>query len=294
MGALSVVVAVGAAPAHGNSIDADRFVPSLHGRTFVGITDPVATAAGPLGSVFIHRAHMPLMYRMKDASSDNIPLVGELWTSTTTAGYGFGAWSLGITLPIHASVIADTGTSHGQLSDLSIGGDVLLRDRRQAPIGIGFSFRADLPSGNEDRWLGRTGPAGTAAIILATGARVIVAGQVGLTLSQLERLDGLVAGPSAHWRAGTHLPLTKRGWASIEADGEHHILSLAHPGAHAIELAGFGRWAIAPRWEISLGVGSALSQGIGAPAYRLLAGISMGPQAAAAHTRAAAMPPPSP
>ena len=284
MGTLLVVLAVAAAPAQANSIDADRLVPTLHGRTFVGIADPIKTETGPLGSVIMHRAHMPLVYRMKDSSSEDIPLVGDLWTSTTTAGYGFGAWSLGLTLPVHAFVHGDTGTTTGQLSDMSILGDAILRDRREAPIGIGFSLRADLPSGNEDRWLGRTGPAGTAAINLAAGTRMVVAGQVGMTLSGVEYLDGLVAGPSAHWRAGTHLPLTKRGWASIEADGEHHILSLSHPGAHAVELAGFGRWAIAPHWEISLGAGTALSRGIGVPGYRLLAGVSMGPKATSKDT----------
>jgi len=279
LGTLAIIFALAAPPAHGNSIDADRMVPALHGQTFVGLVDPIQTAPGPLGSMVLHRSYMPLIYRMNDDSSEDIPLVGDLWTSTTTAGYGFGSWSLGLTLPVHAIVHAEPGTSYGQLSDLSILTDLLITDRRDAPVGFGLSLRADLPSGNEDRWLGRTGPAGTASLNVATGSRAIAAGQVGMTLAAAEQLDGLVAGPSAHWRAGTHLPLTKQTWTSVEVEGEHHVLSLEHPGAHAIEIAGYFRWAIASKWAISLGTGTALARGIGTPAHRVLAGLTMFPPA---------------
>jgi large repetitive protein len=260
------------------TINADRAQFALDTRTFVGMADPIESDPGWLGSLMLHHARNPLMYRRSTSEQADLRVLGSLWSTRGTAGYNFGRYAVGLQAPVHLYASGDQDTQAGSLGDIGIAGTAVVIDRRDGPLGIGFSSQFVLPTGSDRLWLSQETVSGAAAINLSMGREVVVATTLGFKATGPAQLDGLKLGSAAEWRTGIHLPVSQRFWASVEADGAHHIQSLESRGAHPVEAAAFARWAPTDTWLVTLGGGTALSAGVGAPTLRVLAGVSTTPR----------------
>jgi outer membrane protein OmpA-like peptidoglycan-associated protein len=260
------------------SVDTSQFQPSPQARTFVGLEDPARSNPGATAGLFIHHARDPLLYRVDDPQRQDIRVVGSLWSTDWTGGYRFGLWDLALQLPVHVYAAGDSFEKFGSLGDVALQAGATLVDRHTGPLGVGLSTRFSAPTGDDTNWLSTNTPTASTLLHLAMGSRVVVAAQMGLTLAKSQSMGDLTTGSQARWAAGTHLPVAERGWLSIELDGAHHVHALSQPGAHPVELRGFGRWELADKWLVTVGAATALSRGIGAPAMRLISGVSFTPQ----------------
>ena len=276
MGALTLLVLPLDAVAQ--SVDSNRFQPSPQARHFVGLEDPARSETGMTAALFVHHARDPLLYRVDDPTRNDIRVVGTLWSTDLIGGYRFGLWDVALHLPSHVYAAGDAFEQFGVLGDVALQAGTTLIDRNNAPVGLGLSTRVSAPTGDQTHWLSTNTPTATSYAHVATGDRIVVAAQMGFTIAESQSLGDLTTGSQARWAVGTHLPLTERGSLSVEMDGSHYIHALNNPGAHPIELRGFGRWALAEHWLLTMGTSTALSRGIGAPVMRVIGGIGFVPK----------------
>ena len=260
------------------TINASRFQTTLDTRTFIGLSDAVESNPGWLGSMMLHHASDPLMYRNTDGSQEDIRLLSSLWSTELAGGYNFGRLSVGIQLQVHLYAGGDLDSQTSTVGDLGVGGQMLLVDRRDGPVGISASSRLVVPTGSRALWLRQQTVSGSASLNLSTGQHVVLATNLGLKAIGPAELDGLKVGSSAQWSTGIHLPIIERAWASIEMDGEHYLQSLNSGAAHPVELHGYGRFAVTDQWLLTLGAGTSLSRGVGAPEFSMVAGVSTSPR----------------
>jgi len=261
------------------TIDAQRFENTLDTRTFIGLTDSVESKRGWLGSMLLHHARDPLLYRVEDPHRSNIRILGNVWTTDWTGGYNFGKWALGLHFPLHVYASGDEMSQTATMGDIRGSGQVVFIDRRDGPVGLSTSASVGLPTGNKAMWLRQPGISGTAFLNASLGTQVIGAASLGMTAIEEVILDGLSLGLAARWKMGVHVPITDIAWTSLELDAAHNLGNSASKvsGAHPIELNGYGRMEVTQGWMLTLGGGTAISKGVGAPSFRLLAGISTAP-----------------
>ena len=275
---------------HAESINADHLQSAINTRSLMGVTDPVESNSGGLGGILIHHARNPLLYRK--SGGDDIRVLGNLWSSEFSGGYTFGRHTVGVQAPIHLYAAGDFEPKSGLMGDLRMTGSAVFIDRRDGPIGLGMSSHITLPTGTPRYWLSQGTTSGAASLDMSVGDQIVGAINLGFRAMGTTELDGLKLGSAARWTAGLLVPATERIWTSIELDGTHYVNAIGHRGGNPIEVRGFGRFALTKTWLFSMGAGTAMSAGVGAPTLRLMAGLSTAPQTKARAPNPTATPTP--
>ena len=276
LAALAPMLLLGAS-ANANNLEADRFHPNAPNRNFLGIMDTAHTSPSWTAAAWVHTATKPLLYRYDDPSQAPLELVSRLWTITPQAGFASGGWSAHINAPVHAYAESDAGNQWARPGDLRLTGSRVLRDRRTHRTGVAVSATTILPTGDEDAWLGRTGPRFATELHATRGQDILAGAGFGVEVGSHESLAGLRIGPTLRWRAGLSAPSNQSHTASVEVDGAHQVGSMEATGAHAIEATGLWHWSPNEHFTVSAGGASALSRGVGTPANRLIAGVRYAP-----------------
>ena len=261
------------------SLDAQRFHPELGASDLLTTPDtvigPAFTAGG--GLVFSY-ANDPFVYRYDDGR-DELLLMAHLATANAQAWVNLPRARVGLDLPLH---MAATGYQVGGFTlvgDARVAASVELLQRGDAGLGVAAHGHLDLPTGNEGSWLGEAGPSAGGALSgsFSTGPMRIAASlgassgtnqQFGPTLKWGPRVD---YGLGAAFRANSLLSL------SAELDGEH-IWGQTGAGSSPVEALGAIHLHPFRAVVVHAGAGTGLSQGVGAPDYRLFAGVAWSPQ----------------
>lgn len=278
-----LLLAVTPAAQAADEFDAQRFRPSLDSQTTMQVEDPQVTATGFGGGVWFNYAQDPLVYRSLDGTNEDIQLVGPLFTADAQLWYTYKPFRLGVDIPVHAYG-TDVGSSGASVGDIRIDGKYMLFDRVKSGYGLGFDARLSLPTGDSSSWLGDGVPTVQATIAGAIGKRAMADANIGFRSGPTRTLSSLTWGNRMTWGLGASLPLTPDLSAFTELDGE--IVLVANPDtvdAPSTRLP--GEWRVGARYQIldrlqaSLAGGAGYSEGLGSPAFRIVAGITSAPPA---------------
>jgi len=270
---------------HADSVNAQNFRSTQIQRTFLTLPDAVLSSPGWTASVVLTQAKDPLIYRIDSADRTDIRLLGQLWSTELAGGHVFDRFAIGFSAPVHAYASGQDTTRWGAMGDLSAMGQYTLLDRRASPVGIGFTTRLTIPTGDATLWLRQETTSATASVHASAGSSVVTAVELGFEGMGTADLAGTSVGSRTHWGLALHAQLTNTAWTSVELSGTNHIDDIRAPGANPAEALFVGRLALSENLIASLGAGTALSRGIGSPAFRTVAGLSFSPVRASIERR---------
>ncbi|MEN0062708.1 MAG: hypothetical protein AAGA48_11195 [Myxococcota bacterium] len=260
----------------GTALDAPRFTPSAEASPFwvverTPLDDRSRHGFAVAGSI----TGEPFVYRIDDATQPDLALLQTVVTSHLGGWVGTDRAHFGAYLPVHAWVQGFEIDTSPRLGDLDLQGRIRLVGTADA-LRIGVFGGLRLPTGRPEAWLSAERPVARGGVLLGTSwGPVEVAVRIGGRSRAGDDLGPLSLGPALQWALGaawTTSPLV----VSAELNAEHALTSLGAPGANPVtaHLGVRTHWAVVnPR--VALGRG--LTGGLGAPAWRMVAGIEVTP-----------------
>ncbi len=276
---LLLALGLGAAPARAQDLDVQLYRPTTDQGVFIGLEDARGTAEGLGGTLAFTYAQAPLVYHYKSSDRATEPVVSNLGSLDLMPWWRIGPLRLGLHVPLPLVANGSGVSGPHWIGDLAIDAKWLLLDRLEHPIGLAVHARGTAPTGNTEAWVGSGVPTASADLDLAIGKRTVAVANLGAATGNGTLLDDLVLGPRLHWGLGLQTPLTDPITMVIELHGAHLLESLDERGAHPLEaLLGIRSRPVGP-WVGSLGLGTGLGKGLGAPALRLVTGLSYVPRA---------------
>ena len=268
-GGLTVTVS-----AQAQDANAQRFEPTVDGHTFFRIEDPVMRGKGLSagGGLLFNYADDPLVFRPDDGSEE-VPFLGAV---ATTDLVGWAAWDrvrIGLSVPVHLYTQGSYIDAPTHLGDLRISAKASVLPHGSA-VGLAAYVDGTLPTGDGDAWVGAGGVTvggGAAASLDLQPLRFALS--AGVVSGTGQTLPGLVFGPGIEWSAGVALAPRDALWsAALELDGLHRFGSPDAQGSTPMEWLASARLHD-PRdktWQGSLGFGTGLTRGVGAPDFRVV------------------------
>lgn len=260
-----------------DEFNAQRFRPVPDATSLLAIDD--AALAGPgLGAGFwFDYAADPLVYRYDDGTEER--LSGDVATGNIGAFYTISRFRLAATMPLHLSAGSDVGEGGFSPGDLRLDLKVMLVDRRKTGFGVALGGDMGLPTGNQAAWLGDGAVSWGGRLVATAGRKRGIAslnvgvrgGPPATLLPDLDWATRLTFG------AGGAVPVIEELDVFAEIDGEGALTQLDAPGSIPLEWrAGVHYY---PRKEIVVtgGFGMGITTGVGAPDYRILAGLAWVP-----------------
>ncbi|MFT5584849.1 MAG: hypothetical protein ACI9VR_002436, partial [Cognaticolwellia sp.] len=267
------------------SLDAQRYRPAQDGQRFFVVND---TQVGPAltsgGGVVFNYAQDPFIYRYSDGR-DSVKLLESVGTANALAWLNLPRARIGLDLPLHVLSTGYRVDGFRLVGDARIMAVGELIQRGDSGLGLGVSAWLDLPTGNEETWLGEASTTGGGALgaSYATGQLLAAANVGASTGTGSQFLDDLDWGNHLTWNVGLSYLIVPRIDVSAEFSGEH-LLGQDAPGASPAEFtAGMRYHPQALPLIFSLGGGSGITSGIGAPDFRIIGGLVWAP----AHDRTA-------
>ncbi len=276
--AAALLLAVPAARAQG--VDARHLLPSVDGRAFVVLDDSPVGRAGPGGGLLFSWADDPVVWRPDAGPAE--PLVSGLGVVDVLGFWNAGAFRIGFDVPFVPFAIGDAVSGGHLLGDVSLDARASLLDRREHPVGVSASVRADLPTGRPEAWVGDGVPGARALLGITTGRRFVLAANAGVATGASDALSeayGLEWGPRALFGAGASVPLARAARVSGEVFGELLLGNDGEPGALPVE--GLLALRLVPHADllVTVGGGAGLTGGVGSPDLRAIAGVAWVPPA---------------
>lgn len=251
------------------AIPADPLRPVLDGGPFLATEEAVVTP-GVVAAARISWAHRPLVFDPDDGPP--VDLLREVVIAHVGASVGIGPVRVGISAP---AVLVATGSEWSGSAPLL--GDPTATAKVGAavgPVGVAAVGRLGVPLGASARQLGYEDPfgeLGAAADLRAGRWRVALNG--GLRFEPAVDLGEQVLDDAAWLRAGVAWR-ADRFMPSLEVAGQRPLRGFVR-GTGPLEGLASVRYA-APRGpSLELGIGRGLTSGIGAPAWRLVAGATI-------------------
>lgn len=226
-----------------------------------------------------HYAHEPVVYRTDDGTQT---LLSSVTQSDLVLGYAYQRLRVGGVVPIVLDANGVLAGREAGLGDLAVDGRFTVVDPGEIPVGVALQTRIEMPTSTLAGPLGDPTvgwSAGVAADVepvdrLAFAGNLAYAGGPRTELGQVTVNDYLEA------RGGMHLMLEEQydvGVAGeLAARGPLPVDGSA--ALSSVEWLGTVHGRIPDTWmAIRAGGGTALTQGFGAPDYRLLLGVGWEP-----------------
>ena len=265
-----------------DEFDAQRFRPSLDSRTTMQVEDPQVTLTGFGGSVYFNYAQNPLVYRSLDQTFDDVQLIGPLFTVDTQFFYTWKPIRVGVNVPVSAYG-SDLGGGGATIGDLRIDAKYMVLNRVKSGIGLAVDARISLPTGDQQNWLGDGAPTMQATVAAGLGKKAMADVNLGFRSSPTRQLSNLSWGNRLTWGLGGSVPFTDDLSAFAELDGEIALVKntvvVDVPSSRLpAEWRVGARYRFLPRLSASLAGGGGLTSGLGAPDFRIIAGVSTLPE----------------
>ncbi len=270
----------GIGPAHAqDGFNAQRFRPVPDSRTLLAVDDAAVPGPGLGGGFWFDYAADPLVYRYDDAALGETRLSGDVATANVAAFYTFWRLRLAASMPLHLTSGSDLGESGFNPGDLRLDLKATLVDRYKTGFGLGLAADVGIPTGNPAAWVGDGAPTFGGRILATAGfKRGIVSANLGVRGGTVdELLPDLDWGTRLTWGVGGGVPILEELDTFAEIDGEVSLTAIDAIGASPMEWrAGIHYY---PRSEIvvTAAFGTGITQGVGAPDYRVMAGLSWVP-----------------
>ncbi len=257
-------------------LDAQRFEPAPGGGAFFAVTDPhVGDPMSPGAALVFNVADDPLVFRYDDPDREELAVLDRVATANLVGWFGLPRLRVALDLPLHVY------SSGYQQQGFKLVGDLRALATVQAwqgPLGpghavVGLTGRLTLPSGQEEAWLGE---ASTTAGLTVDGrydlGPVRVAATAGFHTGTWAQLGDVVLGHRLPYALGVSYAVTDAVRIGGELDGEK-ILGSSTAGSRPLEVLATASYQVLPELTVRGGVGTGLTQGIGAPDWRLVAAV---------------------
>lgn len=280
-GALALgALAVAAAPLPARAeptVNAQRYSPDFTAPTFFSVRDVRPHAPGFGFGLGVNYASAPLQYRFDDAR-EPIDLVGSATSLDLGVSFATGRLGVAVDMPLHlvSGDLTDGGFAPGDLR-VSVLGAII--PRHDAMFGLGVYGDIGVPTGDGALYMGSGSPELSAGLSATVGKRVLVAANAGIHIASPAALDDLSWGSRAEWGVGVSVPVVDAFAIVAELEGESVLSTTDTTGANPIEWRLGGRARLGPNLVASLGGGTGLTTGVGAPEFRVLGGLGFVPAA---------------
>lgn len=274
--AVAATLGVITAPAEAGQYNVQRFRPTVDGWRFVQLEDGQLAVGSQFGAgVLVDHVSSPLQIRTEEGAVD---LVGALTTAhvlghATPSRY----FRFGMVVPVHFGIEGLGRTTPAVLGDLRLGlKSEVWASERGLPAHLAVFGELELPTGAG--WAGVG--ARTAVLQLGAAARLdpvpwlSVGAELGARTGTGEELGDLILGPEIAYGLGLSVRPNDRIWISGELDGAWSVRNGTQPGASPLEGLGVVRGHLGRDVLLTAGGGGGLTAGVGAPAWRVLVGVS--------------------
>lgn len=281
-----VILGVGfsSSRAAAQGLNAQSFHPTVDGFSFLRLHDSLVGLPGVGGGAVFNYASDPLVFRFDDPDvTEDAVLLSSVATLNMLGFYNAERYRIGLDIPMHLAAEGyqlDPQAEGYLLGDVALDAKVELIDRHSAPVGLAVTARASAPTGNDQAYLGAARPTVNTQVVAATGRDVITTVNVGLQTGRTELDDEFTVGSQVIGGAGVRLPLASQTWLTAETVGRYYF-NASEP------VEGFASEAIAALHVnpvdsvvFTMGGGIGLSQGVGAPDFRVMSGLVWSPQRA--------------
>jgi hypothetical protein len=262
--------------ARAGQFNVERFRPAVDGWRFVALEDGQLAVGAQFGAgLVVDHASRPLQLRSEAGAID---LVSAL-TTANVLGHATPSrfFRFGLAVPVHFAVVSFGERHAALLGDLrlSVKSEVWA-SRGALPVYLAVVGELELPTGAGWAGVGARTPVGQVGV----AARVdpvrwlSIGGELGARTGTGAELGELIVGPELVFGAGLSARATERLWLSAELDGAWSVRNGAVAGAAPVEVIGALRGHLGRSVVAMAGGGAGLSSGVGAPAWRLLVGLS--------------------
>lgn len=213
-----------------------------------------------------------------DENGNRTPLLGQVWTTELGVSFKISSYArIGVAVPWHARIVFNDTDKEPELGDVRLWVTIPIRDRDGWKIA--WSTQTDFATGPTRFFLGNSG--GSVAGVLAVEKDLpgpwVAVGNLGLRLAQVETLPGVDWGNRYEYGAGVHGELWGPFAASVELwgstpsrKGSGEVRSAA---SYPVEVLGSAQVFLPLDLALSVGAGTGLSRGLGAPSVRAVASL---------------------
>ncbi|MBT3218401.1 MAG: hypothetical protein HN348_04865, partial [Proteobacteria bacterium] len=261
-------------------LNAQRFSPSVDGRTFVTLEDDELAPAWSFGGgLWVNHANDPFVYRPDNDTLDETAILSAVTTASVVASYSFGPVRVGIDVPVHlqtAGYNIDRIVNSGD-TRLSIKGAFLRAPVGSVELGLGGVLDTTFPTGSPKAWVGskRVG-AKMAAISSLRWNNLVAVANIGARSGTGQVVADLKVASALEWGVGASYFFTKSIWATAELEGEHWF---ANKGQAVTPMEWLATVHVNPaqEWVGTFGAGTGLTRGVGAPDYRIVGAVTWSP-----------------
>ncbi|GDX81802.1 hypothetical protein LBMAG42_36130 [Deltaproteobacteria bacterium] len=263
------------------AVDGQLYRPPLDAEATLWADDS-SLRPGFSGGLSLGWVHEPVVWVWED-TGERVPLVGDAVGLDLLASYTFWRIRAGVDVPVYPFATGSAGSGAG-LGDIALDVKGVLLDRAKAPLGLAVSFRADLPTAIAPVPLAAGGFAYEAALIADKKlGPVLLAANIGTRgVPAVEGVENIEIGPQLAWRVGAGFAPGSTWGASLDVAGYATWSDLGNAAGSPAEAMVGGWYKVGPSTRLSLGLGHAISSGIGASNGRAVAGVSWSPEAKAA------------
>ena len=263
----TVVLTPGIALAEGGPMNAQRFHPAFVSDSFFSVADSHPGAPGFGGGAVFNYAASPLQYRYDDARMP-VQILGFAASLDLGLSWATRHVAVAADMPVH---IVDGADMDEQFvpGDLRVSALGEIMNRARGGLGLGVYADLALPTGNSEAWVGSGEPEIGGGVAVAWGTSVVLAGNVGLQATA----------PSTQltWGAGASVPVGSGFAAVAELDGDWSFDASDIVGSTPLEWRAGAKAQVTQNLVASAAFGTGLTLGIGAPEYRVTAGVDWSP-----------------
>jgi large repetitive protein len=278
---LGAAAAVASTAAHAAepSVNAQRFRPTFENGTFFSVHDTNVHAPGFGAGLVFNYAAQPLQYRYDDGR-EPVSLLDSAASFDLGGSFAIGRFGMTVNLPLHlvSGDLMDGGFAPG---DLRLGVLASILDRKTAAGGFALYGSLGVPTGDGERFVGSNSPEVSAGVAGSYGSTWVVSANLGMAIGAPAVLGDLSWGSRAQWGLGLRVPVTTAFAVIGELDGESAIANIDEVGGTPMEWRVGGSAQLSPSLQLDAGFGTGITTGIGAPEYRVTAGVKYLPAAAA-------------
>lgn len=259
------------------TVNAQRLRPAFSSGSFWTVRDTSPHAPGFGAGLLFNYASQPLVYRYDDGR-DPVSLLGS--AASFDLGGSFATKRLGfdVSLPLHI-VGGDLNEGGFAPGDLRLGVLASILDRKTGGAGFGLYGQIGLPTGDGTRFVGSGSPEAVAGLAGAYGDTWVVSANLGMAIGAPATLGDLTWGSRVQWGAGVNVPLSNTFGIVGELEGESSIANTDEMGGTPLEWRVGGSARLTRSLQLDAGFGTGLTTGIGAPEYRVIAGLRYLPAA---------------
>jgi outer membrane protein OmpA-like peptidoglycan-associated protein len=256
-------------------INGQTLKPAIGEDDFFAIDD---SAVGPErfgGALLYNHARDPLVWRYPSGATQSI--LETVHTLDVQAWGVVGPVRIGLDVPFNLGV-QGLGIAEGEAGvtgDIRLDARWELLERGASPVGVAVLGGVQTPTGDGEAFVGEPAWSGTLRGALTAGnADRFVALNMGFLFTEKELLpDDAVFGSRFTWGLGGTLPLIGPVAGSAELVGARFLGSAGGAAATPLEGLLSLRGQLPEGVVLSAGTGFGLTEGMGAPRYRILAGI---------------------